>query len=195
MGQGGIRTYDATTVRDVLTCDTGCQGLDSSATTNTEVKGSKKPKVDPVELALPTEGTATGFVDGYSDLFVTSNSSDASELAFVNAVTGGGFMSGTKTDGGGASTFDFISNALYILFKIGSEPNVTIVKNLAYGTAFSFEQVGQGAGLSHFTEFGEYEDPNGGVTPSPVPVPAALPLMLGGFGLAGVVLRRKKRNA
>lgn len=194
-GQGA--NYTSTTLSAILTCSLGCQGIDSTAVTNT---------TDP--LALPTPGTintVTPYVDGYSDLFIDGNSSSpANEASFVKAITGVEFSAvAQKTTGivtsnpvnpgdpvkGSAS---FTTSALYILLKIGNEPNLTIIKNTGGpDNLFTYTpKASQGAGLSHYSEFGTAGGGN-----FDVPLPAGLPLLLSGVGVMAFVARRKARKA
>lgn len=197
-GQGA--NYTSTTLSAILTCSLGCQGIDSTAVTNT---------TDP--LALPTPGTintVTPYVDGYSDLFIDGNSSSpANEALFVKAITGVEFSAvAQKTTGivtsnpvnpgdpvkGSAS---FTTSALYILLKIGNEPNLTIIKNTGgLNNLFTYTpKAGEGAGLSHYSEFGTAG--GGGTIGGDVPLPAGLPLLLSGVGVMAFVARRKARKA
>ena len=119
------------------------------------------------------EGTTptTWGLDG--DLFETGNSGSATEIAKVNAITGETYTSMTKDETG---TETFTSNAEYILIKIGRGPNVGLIRNALAGNMFTFTATGQGAGLSHVTEFGQV---------SAVPVPASVWLF--GTALIGFI--------
>lgn len=111
------------------------------------------------------------------DLFDLSNSGIATETSFVNTAAGESFATGTKTQVGGAGTYDFSTSADYFLIKIGKSPNYALIHNLTGSELdlFFLQTGGAGSGFSHYTEFG-----GGTVT---VPEPAEL----GIFGL-GVLL-------
>ncbi|HET9820178.1 MAG TPA: PEP-CTERM sorting domain-containing protein [Rhodanobacteraceae bacterium] len=109
------------------------------------------------------------------DLFELADSGDATEIAFVNTATGSSFSTSTKTQVG-LENFEFSTSADYFLIKIGLTPNYALIHNTSGGAVdLFFTQIGQGAGLSHYTEFG------GTVT---VPEPAAL----GMFGLGALLI-------
>lgn len=203
-GSGGAKNFDADAVRAKVTCEGTvlCMGLDSSAVDELNVDNPYKK---------PATSSATGFVFGYSDLFYLPNDGEATERGFVNDWANPDFPenSGIKTTPvppsgqTSVSMFEFTSNALYILFKIGKSPDVTIIKNGAYGTKYTFEAIaGEGSGLSHIVEFGKYDTPcevtnscGGGGGIGDVPLPAGMPLMLAGFGVMAFVARRKARKA
>ena len=137
---------------------------------------------------LVATGPTVWAMDG-AKLFTVHPPSIANETSFVNAATGGGFVTGTKTDTAG-DPFAFTTDALYILMKIGGGKNEAahfLIKNtFGAGLQISWDAVsGQGAGLSHYTTFG--------VTPPPVPVPAAGLLLLGALG--GLAALRRRRTA
>jgi hypothetical protein len=102
------------------------------------------------------------------------------ETDWVNGITGGGFP---KTVDSGDPGDVFVSSAEYILVKVGVQPNVGLIWNQGGEQTFTFTQVGQGAGLSHITEFGRS---------TVIPLPAAGFLLLGALGGMGFVARRRK---
>src|SRR5688572_29727778 len=107
--------YDADDDRGRLTCSLGCSGLTSSL-----VSG-------PYDADVPDVLTQSGFIAGAADLFYLANNSDAAELAFVNAVIDPDFWVSARTDTGGLSSYSFTSSALYILLKIGTNPDVALI--------------------------------------------------------------------
>lgn len=178
----GAKTYVTTTIRGSLTCAT-CLGLDSTQVGNT---ASPKP-------VTPDAGDANGFIGAiYADLFDLGNASQAGEAAFVSAVTGISFGESAQLPGGGGAK-SFFSSALYILFKIGSDPNYALVKNTGtIGQQYSYANLdGQGAGLSHYVEYGKLPDPPPPPPPSPVPLPASALLMFLGIGSLSALRRRR----
>jgi hypothetical protein len=181
---GNNANYNSTTVSAEFSCSLGCEGINSSATSNTN---------DP--LSLPTVSTFTGFVSGFSDLFIDGNSSSAAnEALFVKDITGVTYAATTQNTSGIVNgNVSFTTSALYILLKIGNEPNLTIIKNTGgLNNIFTYtSKAGEGSGLSHYSEFGTYNGGGGTV----VPLPAGLPLMLSGLGVMAFLARRKARKA
>ena len=165
-------TYDADTQRGQLTCSLGCEGLLSNLPSGIYSPG------------VPSDATADGWSASAADLFNLANSSDATELAFVNLFADPDFASGTKSVNNPALTFT--SSAEFILFKIGSDPNVALIKNTFADNVFTYTPfAGQGAGLSHYTEFGQNDA-------APVPLPAGLPLLIAGLGALGIIAARRR---
>jgi PEP-CTERM motif len=169
-------TYVNDDDRSQLTCSLGCTALLSNLASG--VYGANVPNVS----------TATGFSAPTGDLFWLANNSDASELAFVNAVVDPDLASGTKTNGGGAESITFTSSAAYILLKIGADPNVALIYNPS-GLEQTYTYLGfqgEGAGLSHYTTFGPPPE-------TQVTEPGSLALL--GVGLLGLAGLTRRRNA
>lgn len=166
--------YDATDDRGQLTCSLGCSGLTSSLQSG------------PYDANVPDVSSESGFSALYADLFYLANNSDASELAFVNAVLNPDVVAGTRTDTEGVSSYSFTSSALYLLLKIGTNPDVTLIWNTS-GQAQTYSYLGfpqEGAGLSHITEYGRTVS---------VPEPATLVLLA--MGLLAMTLTFRRRLA
>ena len=156
------------------------------------------PGISPLNGVLTCAQTCAGLVatgpsvwaiDG-AKLFLVHPPNIANETAFVNTATGSSFLTGTKTDVSG-DPFSFVTNALYILFKIGGggqEASTFLIHNTyGAGLQITWDAVdGQGAGLSHYTTFG--------VAPpaAVVPVPAAGFLLIGALG--GLAALRRRRH-
>jgi len=151
------------------------------------------PSLDPLRGDVTcTNDACSGLVDKDNQTFSLTNAllydlpnaSTATELAFVNTATGSSFLSGAKTSGNSGS-MTFTTDALFILLKIGRDPNTTIIQNtFGKGLEISWSAFsGQGAGLSHYTEYG---------TASVVPLPAAGWLMLAALGGLGLIGRRRR---
>lgn len=118
--------------------------------------------------------------------FDVSPSDPASEAAFLDTllVPPGTFTTGTQTSLTG-SPISFTLNSAFFSVKLGED--TAFFKDLSGTLALTFTQIGEGAGLSHFTTFGP--------AVNPVPVPGAF-LLLGSVlgGAAGFAGWRKKRR-
>ena len=139
-------------------------------------------------LGLVNESPATWANDG-AVLFTVHPPNLDNETDWVNSVTGGSYT-GTKTEQGGGH-YSFVTDALYILFKIGGgNTNATFLVQNTFGKGLKVtwdEVPGQGAGLSHYTEFGAAPPP-----PSQVPLPAAGVLLAAALGGIGAVRSRRR---
>ena len=166
--------YDAADDRGQLDCSVGCSGLTSSL-----VSGH-------YDSDVPNVLSQSGFSSENADVFYLANNSDAAELAFVNAVISPDYATGVRTDTGGLSSFTFTSAAMYILLKIGATPDMALIWNTS-GQAQTYSYLGfpgEGAGLSHFTEYG-----------GPTGVPEPETLLLLAPGVLALALRLRRRRA
>ena len=173
---GGNINYDATDDRGTLACNLLCQGLLSNLAT-----GGPYPKT------MPDATTADGWSGTAVDAFALPNNNPSTEVGFVNAVLGTSFSAGTQVSGGGSELVSFASSAAYILLAIGTSPDMLLIWNSS-GVEQTFTWTGfsgEGAGLSHYTEFGMAN----------VPLPAAGFLLIGAVGALGFAARRKRKTA
>lgn len=144
-----------------VSCDAACEGYFFDATTTSTTLGGLIAKHD------TTYGTGTGIAW------------ENSVVSMIDASAG----SGTERDMGGVEDVRFYSDATYLLFKTGRAPNVGVLINTSgAGQWYDWDAIRRG-GFSHLTEFKAIV--------APVPVPASLPLLLGGLGLAAYATRRK----
>lgn len=148
-------------------------------------------------FAAVEDASATVFGELFDPTF--SGSNETNEAEWVESVEGlvndpySGDINNTavKTEAedfaGGLDGKSFSTNADYVVLKIGAKPDYTILKNRSSGTfQFAWKPDGRGAGLSHFTAFGE-------TVPdvSQIPLPAAGWLLLAGIGGLAAFRRRK----
>jgi len=164
--------YDAEDSRAELDCSVSCSGLQSSLLTGS------------YDSVVPEVSTADGFSPGTADLFYLSSHSDSVETAFVNAVISPDLPTGIRTDGNNSLSFTFTSAAMYILLKIGANPDVALIWNTS-GQAQTYTYTGftsSGAGLGHIMEFGAVG----------VPEPETFLLLLPGVAAMAMGMRRRK---
>ncbi len=131
-----------------------------------------------------TSGSLGGLSATMADAYDSGNASEANEATAFNTLAGTSFLQAdaTKTDGDPSPSFTTLSE--YFLLKIG---NMTVfLKNTSGGSLDVIYSAadGQGAGLSHYTEFGEVPE---------IPIPGAIWLM--GIGLAGLGAAHRKAKA
>ena len=159
--------YNATVARGSISCSVSCSGLLSSLPSGSYVS------------VVPEVNTADGFSTSSADLFHLGSDSEATETAFVNDVVDANWPTGVKTDGNGSLNFTFTSAAMYILVKIGRDPNIALLWNTT-GQIQTYTWTGlpgSGAGLSHILG---------------VPEPESLLLLLPGVAAIAMAMRRRK---
>lgn len=160
-------------------------------------------------LALIAEAASGGptYSATVGKMFTVHPPEPAQQMEWVNANLMGGdgpfgpfdpedeYKTEIAGDGG---NYTITTNALYVLLKIGGGNTLqtALVKN-ASGGELSLNWKGKPAsGLSHFGEFGLVTiiiDPDPEGEASPIPLPAAGWLLIGGLG-ALVAVRRRKRT-
>jgi hypothetical protein len=131
-----------------------------------------------------TGGSLGSFSATMADVYNSGNANEANEATAFNTLAGTSFLEAdaTKTDGDPSPIFTTLSE--YFLLKLG---NMTVFLRNTSGGALDVvytEAKGMGAGLSHYTEFGEVPE---------IPIPGAIWLM--GIGLAGLGAARRKGKA
>lgn len=141
----------------------------------------------PASLSVVIQGFLAPFTGALSDVRADEinqgNSSEATELAFLNAMIDPDVAGALRTCNGNCLD-TFVITTTYFLLKFGQDS--AYFKNLT-GQAITITLAsigGTGSGLSHITQFG----------PSAVPIPAALPLLLTGLGGIGWLARRRARK-
>ncbi|MCV2881855.1 VPLPA-CTERM sorting domain-containing protein [Actibacterium sp. XHP0104] len=147
-----------TGLRGTLTCDAGCEVL----------------------LLQPSTYSAT-----VGQIFTVHPPNKATELAFVNNNLVPGDTAYTSYVKDESPKSDFITSALYILFKLGggNSDATFLVHNTSGGNlGLTWAPTkGTGSGLSHTSSFG-------GAT---IPLPASGLLLLGAIGGLTIARRRK----
>jgi len=136
---GGNVTYDPTVDRGDFLC-VSCTGATTDLAAGTYVA----PRPNAADFA--------DFEATVADFFQLANSSQATELAFVEAITGEDFTTQVQNPGGGGDLV-IVTDAEYILLKVGQEPNYALIHNTGGLQTFTFDG-GQGTGLSHYVLFG-----------------------------------------
>lgn len=162
------KTFYPDLTRATVTCDTTCAGLVSGL---------------PSSIVWST--TANMLSNSGNNA-----SNEQTETAFVNSLLGTNFDYTTvhNVDTSSATTKTILSNAQYILFVTGTDPRYALLENIGGGQqSFTWNQVGNGAGLSHFVVFGG--------TASVVPIPATGLLLICALGAFGLVRKRRKAAA
>ncbi|MBV1868344.1 MAG: hypothetical protein KUG69_10645 [Marinosulfonomonas sp.] len=131
--------------------------------------------------AFGLTGTAFNPVTGAPSDRNPDLTGEADEISFVSEITGISFTGLTKDETGNMPSSIF---GEYILFKAGNYAGV--LQNLTTAALSLTFWGSQGAGLSHVSEFSS-------PTISPVPVPAALPLLGSIFLFGGWAANRRRK--
>jgi hypothetical protein len=167
---GGLFQYDDDVLRGSVTC-TSCDGALSDQADGS-IGAAPLPNVNTMQPAVWSDTTA--------DLFSLANSAEQTEIDAVNFITGSSFTLADFTKFQNDPSFN--TDALYILIKIGVDPNYALIKNTDGAQDFLYAQIGQGAGLSHVSLFGG--------TTTTVSEPGILGLFGVGLVLLGFLRRR-----
>lgn len=144
--------------------------------------------------ALSYDGFGYSFASPGEVFYGPSNSGDANEIAWVNAVLASSYTTSDMIDytDNASDGVSYTIDAQYVILKSGKKPSYTILQNADSSTSFTFAYDGEKAsGLSHFFGVGGLTTGGGVITPPEVPVPASLPLMALGLGALGFLRHRK----
>lgn len=171
-----VSVYNDASTQDTLRFTIGC----GSAT------GDCSGLLAVLDSDSPYSFDSTGALIG--GLFGLANQGMATETAFVNGATGASFATGTKTNAGGSTGWEFATSAEYFLIKTGRNPSSAVFHNISGGelALFYTQTNGTGSGFSHYTEFGTAK-----VT---VPEPAALGMLGFGVLLVGLFAGLRRRH-
>jgi hypothetical protein len=141
----------------------------------------------------PGAPSGLGTLGTTADLFHLANSSPTTETAALNTLAGTSFLATDETKVDSPAT-SFIVNALYFMIKIGGgtlpgHEDHAFFKLLVPGEVqIVYDQNGQtSGGLSHIAVWGG--------TVTPIPLPAALPMLLTAIGGLFMLGRRRREIA
>jgi hypothetical protein len=166
---------DGTPTSAMVSCSPGCQGFIGGGAPNF-----------PTSMGTPSSTMA--------DLYDLPNGNLTTATNALNILAGTTFAvsDGVKTDTGGVDSLTFVTDAAYFMIKIGGG---TLAGSNAFfkilnpgGVTVTYDKMGQtSGGLSQIAAWG------GGI--QVIPLPAALPMLLGALGGMFVIGRRRRTAA